>query len=512
MEPTRLDAPLTSVTVSEDRAHVVRKGEAQLGSGLTRLVVEDVAAVIADKTLRVSAEGGTVVEARVERQRRHTEAERLRDVAALDAEIDRKTERDRDLSRTRKRLEMDLSGVDTLIAHLLSDLATDAAFGQADIETARSRLRDLEEEEKKKRGEFLSVAEEQRVLSEDLARLKARRASHADVASSVRARIVLTVSAPAPAKAGLRIDYVVPGACWRPQHTARASAGKLHFATDGCVWQNTGEAWSNVEILLSTERPSLGQEPPLLIDDWMSAQRKQEQLVVETREEEVQTAGLGAEPRAPATAGLPGIDDGGEARVLRATSKCTIPSDGRPHRVPLSTFEADATFDLVMFPVLAPLAIRKSTQTNGSGAPILAGPVDLVEESGYVGRTQVLFVAPGERFELGWGPDPGVRARRTVEEVDEEPGVLSSWITRAYRVNVHISSLDERERKVVVSEAIPISEIEKVQVTVDAKETSDGVKPDDDGFVKWRVKLAPFGRAYVKMRYVMKRHKDVVGL
>jgi hypothetical protein len=187
------------------------------------------------------------------------------------------------------------------------------------------------------------------------------------------------------------------------------------------VWQNTGEAWEAAELLLSTERPSLGKDPPLFANDWLTVQRKQEQLVVETREEDVHTAGLGAAPgAAQAMRTVPGIDDGGEAKVLRAASRATIATDGRPHCVPLFSFDADAKSELVMYPALAPLAIRKSTQPNGSSQPILAGPVDLVEESGYVGRTQVLFVAPGERFELGWGPDPGVRARRMVEEVEEE--------------------------------------------------------------------------------------------
>jgi uncharacterized protein (TIGR02231 family) len=512
MEATRLNAPVTSVTVSEDRAHVVRKGEAQVGAGATRLLVEDVAPVLVDKTLRVAVDGGvSVVEARVERQRLHTEGERPDDVAALDAEIDVLSTKERDVARARKRLEMDLSGVDAMIAHLLSDVALDAAWGKSDLDTLRTRLCELEEEEKKKRTAFIALAEEQRRLSETLVRLKTRRGTHSDLASRTRAWIVIVLSAPAQAKARLQIDYVVPGACWRPQHTARTSGNKLHFATAGCVWQNTGEPWTDAEILLSTERPSLGQEPPLLADDVVSAQRKQEQLVVETRHQEIQTAGLGGAPRHGGPA-LPGIDDGGQARVLRGAAKCTIATDGRPHRVPLFAFDVDAKIDLVMYPSLAPLAIRRSTQTNAASLPILAGPVDLVAESGYVGRTQILFIAPGERFELGWGPDPGVRARRTVEEVEEDPSMLSSWVTRSIRVNVHLSGLDERARTIAVSEAIPVSEIEKVEVSLDAKETTDGVKPDEDGFVKWDVNVGAFGRAYLKMRYLVRRHKEVVGL
>jgi uncharacterized protein (TIGR02231 family) len=206
---------------------------------------------------------------------------------------------------------------------------------------------------------------------------------------------------------------------------------------------------------------------------------------------------------------VPGIDDGGEPRILRGAAKTTVVSDGRPHRIPLVTFETEATSELVMMPALLPLAIRKSTQTNAGSQPILAGPVDLIEESGLVGRTQVLFVAPGERFELGWGPDAGIRAQRHVEEVDEPVSLLNSWLSRSYRVDVSISSLDGAPRTIAVTEAIPVSEIEKVQVALDAGTTTDGAWPDDDGFVRWNVRLGAHGRAHLKLRYVLKRHKDV---
>jgi hypothetical protein len=63
-----------------------------------------------------------------------------------------------------------------------------------------------------------------------------------------------------------------------------------------------------------------------------------------------------------------------------------------------------------------------------------------------------------------------------------------------------------------LTEAIPVSEIEKVKITVDTKETTDGKKPDADGFVRWSVALPAHGRAKVELRYVVKRHKEVAGM
>ena len=380
-----------------------------------------------------------------------------------------------------------------------------------DASATRARLRTLEGEEKKRRAEYGAFVDEQRRHADDLTRLRARREAHGQAATKESADIVVVVETSAARTCTVTLDYIVPGACWRPQHTARLTAGRLHFQAEGCVWQSTGETWENASILLSTERPSLGREPPRLSDDRIAAQRKQEVIVVEWREQEVQTAGLGGGAAAAAPA-VPGIDDGGEARVLRGTSKMTVSSDGRPHRVPLFSFESDASRELIMMAALAPVALVKSTQVNTAKQPILAGPVDLVLESGIVGRTQLLFVAPGEKFELGWGPDPGVRARRSVEEVDEEAGAMSNWLSRVHRVSIHLSNLDASPRAIALTEAIPVSEIEKVKIAVDTTETTDGKKPDPDGFIRWNVRLEAHGRAKVELRYVVKRHKEVAGL
>jgi hypothetical protein len=106
-----------------------------------------------------------------------------------------------------------------------------------------------------------------------------------------------------------------------------------------------------------------------------------------------------------------------------------------------------------------------------------------------------------------------VRLRRELEVVDEEPGILpSNWTARSHRVRVHLSNLDTHARKIEVTERVPVSEIEKVEVNFDEKKTSPRATPNEDGFVKWTVDLAARGRTTLELRYVIRRHKDVSGI
>ncbi|MBI4863271.1 MAG: DUF4139 domain-containing protein [Candidatus Riflebacteria bacterium] len=164
-------------------------------------------------------------------------------------------------------------------------------------------------------------------------------------------------------------------------------------------------------------------------------------------------------------------------------------------------------------PEVARTAFLRTEQTNGGAVPILAGPVDLIRDSGYVGRTTVLYVAPGERFELGWGPDPEVRLNRFDDRTVEEPGLLGAWTTIDHRIKIWLSHLGAEPRKLKVRERVPVSEVEKVKVEFDGAHTSPGtVTPDQNGFVTWELGLKPRSRQQLELRYVLKRHKDVTGV
>ncbi len=517
-DPTVLSAPIDSVTVTEDRAHVHRVASIELPAGVTRIRIDDVAPVIADKTLRVRASGARAGDARVVRRTVATEPARAH--AELVRELEEKR-RARELGASNvKRLQTAIVLIQEAQRRVAEELAEDAARGSlTDVAEAKRAAGAFEQREQAAYAEALAAQRAQRDLEQAIARLEARLAQSGHTDTRVVAAIELTLSASAATKTDLVVEYIVPGACWRPAHTATLRVrsapplgggdGALSVTTDGCVWQNTGEDWPNVTLKLSTERPSLGQKPPSLFDDELAVQRRSEIVRVEQRDEIVQHTGLGGAPPPR----VPGIDDGGAVRVLTSKSRATIPSDGRPYRVPTLAMETKSTSSLVAYPELAEAVLVRSVQTNGASEPLLAGPVDLVRESGFVGRTKIPLIASGERFELGFGPDPHVRVRREVETVDEEPGLLpSNWIGRSHRVRVHLSNLDTSARKIEVTERVPVSEIEKVEISFDEKKTSPKAKPDEDGFVKWTVDLPARGRASLELRYVVKRHKDVVGI
>jgi uncharacterized protein (TIGR02231 family) len=276
-----------------------------------------------------------------------------------------------------------------------------------------------------------------------------------------------------------------------------------------------------VELVFSTARSSLGHEPPKLSDDKLAAKKKDPQVVVQAREVAVQNAGLGKGAKGgPGAAGggggpsaveLPGVDDGGDIQNLRALARATLPSDGRPSFIPLFESSAPAQTSLVTMPELDSKVFLKAVATHTGKQPLLAGPVELVRGSGFVGTTRTLFIAPGEQLALGFGPDADVRVQRTIESESETDDV-DHWVRKTSTVSIFLSNLAPEEKRITIQERIPVSEIAHVEITMVADKTSGAPEVDANGFVTWTMILPASGRLRLQLTYVVATAPGVQGV
>jgi hypothetical protein len=145
--------------------------------------------------------------------------------------------------------------------------------------------------------------------------------------------------------------------------------------------------------------------------------------------------------------------------------------------------------------------------------------------SGYVGRAEIGFVAPGEKFYIGFGPEADVRVHRTETRKRDEAGLLGGWNVSTVRVAVRLSNLGKHKREVAVTERVPISEVEQVEIAVaapdafllgdeDREEITQVTARalDDRGLVTWSVELPPHGRRAVTLEYRIKSQRNVAGV
>ncbi len=505
---TPMEAPVRAVTLLEDRAQVTRRGTVRVTAGQNRIVVHGVAPVLQDVSLRAEILSGKarVADARMRRGLRIRTADKPEAARVLEEKIE-SLQRERqqvleDQASSRARFER----IQQLLQLGAEELPVDAGWGMG-MAAQQDSFDALFRKARQLRESMLQATFSAERLAEEISALLRQRQAMDRVDHQVVSWLEADVLADADGEVELRIDYVVPNALWRPLHTARLlGRNQVQITSSAAVWQDTGEDWKDVELQFSTARSSLGIEPPLLQADLLTVKKKNEALVVQARQVQVQKAGLGSAPAAggarptPTSVDLPGVDDGGETRNLRAPGKSSIPSDGRPNVIPLFTFEDGAEAALVTFPELEPKVFLRAVARNTSSSPMLAGPVELLQDNGFVGWTQTLLVAPQEKFELSFGPDDSLRVQREEKKSSKQHHV-SKWTENTTNVTIYLSNLSGDARTVVVTERIPVSEIEHVKVELDTDKTTGSPVLDDNGFCTWKAEVPANGHLVLHLRF-----------
>ena len=527
---TRLLLPIASVTVLEDRAQVRREGPVAFTHGHNRLALWGVAPVLQDVSLRIellakAGGAGRVLDARVRRALRIGHKEKPEATSALERRMEELARGYQEAVDDQGRADERAAIVLDMMKKAMSEVPQDAAWSLGHPQTWQETWEALTAKARGLRGEGRVFVEQMNKLAEELRRLDGQRALLARPDTSFQCVIEVDVEIEVAAQAtGLAIHYTVPNALWRPFHraeqkTAANGAASLRFSSQAAVWQNTGEDWLDCDLSFSTSRSSLGHEPPKLVDDPLSAKKKDPRVIVAAREVAVANAGLGrGGVGGAATTGvqLPGVDDGGDVQTLRSQGKVTVPSDGRPSFIPVFDFESPAQTSLVVMAELSMGSVSggahfQSVQQHTGGKPMLAGPVELLRSSGFVGTTSTLFVAPGERFKLGFGSDDDVRVQRSLDS-EEQIDDIDKWKRRTVRVSIFLSNLSAEEKQLEICERIPVSEIEHVKVTLVADKTSGAPELNEHGILTWKMALPGSGRVRLNLVYVVASAPGVQGL
>lgn len=533
--------PITAVTCMEDRAQVRRAGQVELAAGVSRLRIGPVTPLTVDRSLRAefaadsAADGGSdregsgadglgarVVDARV--VRRYAPAppgEPGADASALRREVHALEEELADAKLLGQRLESALAVVAQARTDLYRDITQGAGGGDADPERWADRLDRVESEAEPRLAELHKLRRRLHDIESELREARLALSMFESTQDKLTAYLELVVEADTAGTAQLRVTGLVPCALWRPAYRATltaAEAPSVRLETDAFVWQDTGEDWSGVRLTLSTARPTLAATPPELGDDVLTLRDRSAEerrtVEVDLREEEIRSVGAAAGPTA-----LPGLNDGGDVRVLHAPHPVTVPSDGRPHRVHLTSFTAACAVEHTCAPELSPLVVTVARLVNHAGHVLLAGPVDLVRGSGFTGRGTLEFTGAGEEFTVAFGSEDTFRVVRHTEESRDTTGLAAinqrTVVTR--RVRLFVSRLDATpgapDRTITLRERVPVSEVSAVDITLrpaDTAPTPDTV--DAEGIARWTLTLPPGARDEIAFAYDITAAGSVTGL
>lgn len=491
---TPRDLPITRVTLFEDRGEIMRRGVVTLPAGPARITLKGVTPLLVDRL--VSAWFDATTAAHVEDihiQRRWVargELPTAQDEARLAALAEEIKGAEYTLEVARQRYSRALqqrTATATLLSRYTRQVGRALWTDQGEPDQWSAAVAQLTAALTEADSKLHSARQDQWQAEEAVERLHDLVDSSRDQQQTPVADVTLQITGEG-GELPLCLSAVVPCALWRPSHEAHLIEGEggpqIQWRTFATVWQRTGEDWSGVELILSTARPSAGAHLPPLRPDRLHTRLKS------VEERRAITVAHRVQAIERDTAAAPGVDDGGEIRVLTPEAREDIPSDGRPHRVAVGGFTEGAEVDLVTRPEVATYVYSRATTVNPMSTPLLAGPVVLIRGGAYVGTGDLGYVGPKERFELSFGSDDRFTVRHKRRRITEDRMLVSNRTHFVHEVELSSTGAGLAEVNLVLR--LPVSELKQVKVI--PSHTSEGVPaPDADGLVTVPVALRPGG-------------------
>jgi uncharacterized protein (TIGR02231 family) len=527
---TSLDAPIVAVTVFRDGARVQRSGTVSVEPGLRPVVIGGLPASMDPASVRVAARGPGLALLDVEVHHRYRTDPLREETARLRADVDRCRDLVQGLDDEDTAEQARLSFLSHLAESAATALARAVSFGRAGHDDLAQMAGHLTADTGDSLGRRREISARRRSARRELEAAEQRleaaetRADHTVAFTEVSA----TLEAGAATSAEIEVSYHVRGASWRPLYDLTLEGERLAVSYLAEVWQQSGEDWPAVELILSTTRRGLHQAlpeldpwyigrarpapapyPPMVMRKGMSAARTPGgpadtlEMAVASAAAAPLAAHLTAEP---AQSGEPG--DLGSGLVYRVQRPLAVPADGEPYKTMVAQFALDAELDHLAVPVLAPEAYARATVTNTSSLLLLPGPARVFHGPQFVGETVLETVAAGEEFELQLGVDDQIRVERQLRRRSTSKAMIGG--TRTIDVGYEITVENHRpgQARISVHDHIPVSSDGDIKVRL--REASPDLAGQTDlGELTWDLSLAGGQTATIRYRFTVEHPAQV---
>lgn len=303
-----------------------------------------------------------------------------------------------------------------------------------------------------------------------------------EIASGGQSEVILEipVSAPTATQAKITLSYQTGAARWYPSYTLYSTSGESGVDVDieisGMVTQKTGEDWRDVEVILSTARPSRGLERPepfpLALNE-MDVYPINSATVGGSLMKSARSAPMMEAMSAPADAmdvtaseesaefaNIPGIV------AFKLPKKISLSGQTADKKVRVQTISQQGKTQVVAVPYLASDSFEELKATIVD-MPLLPATMKVVNNGTLVGSRAISYIPKGGDLDLPLGVADDVQVvRKQLKKYQDDPGIIRSFKRIVVEYEIEVKNLGDLERRVLVLERGILSQNEKIKVAL----------------------------------------------
>jgi uncharacterized protein (TIGR02231 family) len=354
----------------------------------------------------------------------------------------------------------------------------------------------------------------------DLAEIDRKLAEVNDqMARSKESLLAVTVQAAQATRGTFRLGYLVPQASWVPRYDLRVRdvASPVELVYHARIQQQSGEAWDNVQLTLSTGNPAVSGNRPTLDPWWLAfweprpLRERAMQRVGSEKAFEAQEVVVVEDQAAPASEPEASFVQTQVAEHTTTVSfeieaPFSLPSDGRVRSVEIDRHRIPADYEYTVIPKLNPTAFLTARVTAWQDYYLLPGEASLFFENTFIGASWLDAGATGDTLVVSLGPDRSLAVERTRLEEFTRRNFSGSKTTEARGFQIAVRNNKRQAVTLVVEDQVPVSTNEAIEVRVD--ELLRGTHDAQTGTLRWKLTLPPGGSETVRFGYEVRYPKD----
>lgn len=319
--------------------------------------------------------------------------------------------------------------------------------------------------------------------------------------------VVLIVSAKNPTTVNLKCTYIVSNAGWTPMYDLR-SAGitenvKLNYKAN--VYQNTGQEWKAVKMIVSTGNPSLNNDRPILnplyasiynpvVRKFADATLRADNIYNMADEEYEEVV---ASPQKIEKKEKVAYEDAYKYNTQVSQNqinveyvinqKQDIASDGKVNMLGLIDYELDTQYVYHSVPKLDESAFLLAKISNWGQYNLVSGEANLFFEGAYVGKSFINSAVTADELLLSMGRDNSIVIERKAIKEYTSSKFIGSKKKEQFGYEIIVKNKKSIPIEIEILDQIPISQDKKIEIILDENGSANHTK--EVGKLLWKLKI-----------------------
>lgn len=381
----------------------------------------------------------------------------------------------------------------------------------------RTQLTNINKEKLRNQNERLKVQAEEKRLNATLAGMNNYKYEQIG-------RIFVETKSKSATQANIKFSFFTHLAGWNPKYNIKAKTGQENIDVDyhAQVVQNTGVDWNNVDLVLSTSRPTFSNQKPELHPWYLSFyDYRSRQINAQS------TYGYGTVQEADMANSNTYYSEGkykklekdkqvayvqGQTLInalntsYKIDSKYTVVSNNTKKQVYIKNIKIPATFNHYTVPSMEKVAFLTASLADWSSYDLVPGHATLFYNNTYVGKSYIYSNTTDDTLQISLGRDQGIIINHEkVQDLCNHKRIGGN-IKKTFVYEISAKNTNKEEVTMVIMARVPVSKLNEIVVTVGDLAGAEYNK--ETGILKWKKTIAAGAKVDFRFGYEVKYPKD----